>query len=488
MIQSKAIDIFKTMSRNEFTSFGKFLDSPAFNPNKNLRKLFLYIGKHYPHFTAESFTKENAYRFVYGTGKYDDTKTRKLLSNIYKETERFLVVNNILKDKKECERILMDEMDVRKLDSIFKPKYDSLKSLIEKDKLYYFYFLEKYMLEWRYISFNLDRGMQNSIAENIYTRSEYLIMLFLSDLFLSLQDINANSKRFNIYKSPNLAETFAENVNFKAIIEYIDKSSIEDKSVIKSYYLAFLAFRNFDEEKYYYDLKEHVLNTLESYNQHNQRILMVYLISYCNRKIEAGEKHLFKDEVNRAYEIFIRNRLYKIEDESYIRSDMFLNIISNYTSIGKTEEAERFLHENIELIQPAHRKNVKSVSAAQINFVKGNYGDSLKNTSLVKSNTFLFKDTVRLLSMKNHFELGNYEMSFDPAKSYREYISGNINITESQRAKRLKFLHYYNILWKLFDNSSDKKYIKEQLQKINVESSFTESEWIAEKLNKFLKK
>jgi hypothetical protein len=407
MIQSKAIDILRELNRKEFLQFGKHLESSAFTSNKNLPKLYNFFKKYFPAFSSEKLTKENIYRSVYGMAGYNDAKTRKLLSYLYKEAEKFIVILNVFSQKVKYDRILLEEFDIRKLDSLFISKYEELSTYLDSGEKHYEYYLEKYLVEWRNIIFQLERGMQHKIALNVYKRSEYLIFLFLSDLFLSLNDIEANKYRYNIESRVNLAEAFISNLNDKKLFEYIERNNFENKDLLFSYYLGYLANRNFDDEKHYYKLKDFALKNIDNFHEGSQKTIVVFLISYCTRKTRDQNSRKFELELNESYKLYIKYKLYKISGENYIRIDLFLNILSNYFTVGKITEAGRFLEDNIDSIQPGHKKNMLAISNALIQFEKRNFAESLKHASLIKSNTFLYRDKVKILSLKNNYELKN---------------------------------------------------------------------------------
>jgi hypothetical protein len=177
-----------------------------------------------------------------------------------------------------------------------------------------------------------------------------------------------------------------------------------------------------------------------------------------------------------------------VSEENYIRIDVFLNILSCFFTVGKSAEAAVFLEDNIESIPPGHRKNILATSNALIQFEKGNFAESLKNISLIKSNTFLYKNSVKVLGLKNNYELRNYDIARELSNSYRYYLTENKNITEQHRKRNLEFLHYYNILWKIYDGKSVKIAFGELKKEVLKNTQLAESEWLLAKINELERK
>lgn len=486
MIQSKAIDIIKSFNKKEISGFAKYLESPYLNSNKNLVKLFSGLKKYYPSFESSKLTKESVYKTVYPGKTYDDRKLRKLFSDLYKETERFMVLTAAEKNKFVYNKLLLEELDSRKLDNLFIPKMEQYNAYLDDtyyntDNLHYDYFLEKHLAEWKNVMFHLERGLQQKITHNIYKRTEYIIFYFLSDFFLSFQDNLSNKSRFNTKIDVDLGNEFLKNLNIPALFEFILKHDFKGKNALNAYYLAFMAFSNFDDEKYYYDFKKYVIKHIGHFNEGTRRMVVINLINYCVRKKALLKDNRVRMELNDNYSIYIKYRLYRLSGENYFRSDIFLNIISNYFELGKISEAEEFLGRNIDVIQPSHRKNIKALCSSMIEFEKGNFGLSLRESSRMKTNTYMFKYRIKYLTLKNHYELKNYDIAKEALNSFRKYVNNDENLTDILRSKTNDFLNYYNLLWKYHEDRPKAEIIEETIGSLKENTPIPDSNWLENK-------
>lgn len=493
MIQSKAIDIVKSFNKKEISGFIKYLESPFLNSNKNLIMLFDGIKKYYPSFNSSKLTKESVFKNVYPGKPYDDLKLRKLFSDLYKESERFLVLSAADKNRTVFNKLLLEELDSRKLDNLFIPKMEQHSSYLDNtyyktDNMHYDYFLEKHLAEWKNIMFHLERGLQKKITLNIYKRTEYLIFYFLSDFFLSFQDNLSNRNRFNTKAEVDLGSEFLKNLNISGLFEFILKNDFENKNVLNAYYLAFLAFSNFENRKYYTDFKKYILKHIDQFNEGTRRIVVINLINYCVRKKRISKDRKIRMELNDNYSLYIKYKLYRLSGENFFRTDLFLNIISNYFDIGKIAESSEFLERNIEIIQPSHRKNIRHLCVALIEFEKGNFGESLKESSRIKSNIHMYRYHIKYLNMKNHYELKNYDIAKESLNSFRKYANRDGNLTDMIRSKTIEYLKYYNILWKFHENPPNPERVDDTIRTLKKNSPIPESEWLLNKFAEFRKK
>src|SRR5690349_18469619 len=123
--------------------FGKYLDTFQVS-NRNLKKLYLFLKKFHPVFANKKLTKVNLHKAVYSeSAAYNDLNVRKLLSDIYKETERFVVNLHLRANRLPFEKILLDEFDTRRLDNLFISKYEEINSILDKENAYPYRYIEK---------------------------------------------------------------------------------------------------------------------------------------------------------------------------------------------------------------------------------------------------------------------------------------------------------------------------------------------------------
>ena len=479
-LQSKALDILGSLSSKEFNQFGKYLDT-FFVSNRNLKKLYMYLKKYYPSFENPRLSKINMHKAVYSESAFNDSRTRKLLSDMYKEAENFISISHLKKNKLINDKILLDEFDVRTLDNMFYAKYDEINSFLDSEGAHSYQFLEKHLVEWINVSFYLERGAQQKIALNVFKRAENLIVYFLSDMFTTLQDINANKLRYNLSQKVDLAREFIQSLDTERLFKYIEKN-FPGNIILRIYYLSFKAFENMEDEQHYFRLKKLVNNNLKRLHENSRRAAVTFLINYCVRQVTLN-RHSFDKELSENYNVFIKNKLYKVSGENYLRIDLFLHILGNYFKMGRISEAAEFLNENIKVIQPIHRKNMLTLCNAMIEFEKGEFGRSLMNASQLKSNTKLYKDTLKILILKNNFELKNYETAFENAANYRKSLENNEAIPEKLKEKSLAFLAYFNRLIKLINKGPSTKQVIELRNEVTSNANLNESKWLLKKID-----
>jgi hypothetical protein len=79
MHQSKLISLLKTFTKKEIKEFSSFVKSEFYNKNKQLIDFTDYICKYYPEFTAVELEKEEVFKKLFPSQKYDEPKMRYMM-------------------------------------------------------------------------------------------------------------------------------------------------------------------------------------------------------------------------------------------------------------------------------------------------------------------------------------------------------------------------------------------------------------------------
>jgi len=72
------LDHFNKFTKDELKEFRKFINSPYFNSNKNIVKLFEYLFSKYPNISEEHISYAAISRNVFSEKKINQTGIRKL--------------------------------------------------------------------------------------------------------------------------------------------------------------------------------------------------------------------------------------------------------------------------------------------------------------------------------------------------------------------------------------------------------------------------
>ena len=90
MVGSKLIALIKTLDSRELNRLEVFINSPIFNRNEKIIRLFDIIKSNYPSFDKDDFTRENVYKAIFPEKENKDSSLRSLMTQLTKLIHDFL--------------------------------------------------------------------------------------------------------------------------------------------------------------------------------------------------------------------------------------------------------------------------------------------------------------------------------------------------------------------------------------------------------------
>ncbi|MBE2219653.1 MAG: hypothetical protein IAE90_15685, partial [Ignavibacteria bacterium] len=72
MLKSNLLEILAALNLKEFKDFGEYVNSPFFNKNEAVIKLYEYIRRYFPALEGLNFGKENVFSEIFPNAEYND--------------------------------------------------------------------------------------------------------------------------------------------------------------------------------------------------------------------------------------------------------------------------------------------------------------------------------------------------------------------------------------------------------------------------------
>jgi hypothetical protein len=496
MINSKITEILKTFDTNELKEFGKFSKSPYFNNNKSIIKLYGFFVKYYPNFDKKSFTKENAYKFVFPNKSYNDGTMRKLLSEIQSLAEEFLTYVSIKKNFDFQKRLaLLYQLSEKKLDRLFELNVCEFdKTLKELENFDDEYFKNNFDLEVAKLNFKNARGRAGfdfkSISIDLQKCANYLICYTLIMSFKLNQDLFVTGVSTDFDKTNTLVYKFIESLGPNKFLEILKSFTPEYYPVIAIYFNRFMISAGYDDDdKYYWQLKDLILQNIGLFTRFEKYNLLLFLENSCDEKIYANKN--FNKELHNIHIIMLSTGLYVANENDHLSLVRFRKIIIDAISINEIKWVEEFIGNYLDKLPEEFRSNMYYYTQALLNFCKANFEKTLENISKVKSDVYTVKFDVWTLKLQCEFELKYLEEAYYSIDSYKHSLKSDTTSPQLMKNRFLTFLNFYNNLLKLSINSEDLKKNTTSLEILRNDvlksSELLKKKWLLEKLQDIIK-
>lgn len=469
MQKTKLVEIIQALDDKEVKRFDDYVNSPYFNKNDKVIALLTFVRKYYPNFDHNRFTKENAYKAVFGSRqKYNVQKLRNIMSHLAKLLEAFLVqIDREVLDI-NYDELLLTAFDRRYIDKHFAQKYQEIKKqqtkTKEKTATYYYYVHRIEDVAFDHSIRRNNRLVETNMEEAVNNLDYFYLALKLRYCCAILNSQSVIAGEHNMQM-------------FEHILEYLSNNSFENIPTIHLYYRLLLLLKE-EKDKYYEELKELLGKHRNALPSMEIRQIYIAVFNYLNKKLKSGQSKYLKDIYELYKVMFERNILI---DNGFINNHInFRNALIAGLRLGELEWAEMFIEKYSPLLVPLNRENLVNYSLAELNFYKKNYQETLNHLL-----SFEFEDAYnyaehKTLLAKTYYELEEDEPLFALTHAFRIYLHRDTNIAEHFQKTYHNFVRILNKLAKArFDPNADICEIEKELEELQY---ITNREWLLEKM------
>lgn len=471
MTNSKLISVLKTLNKKEFKKLGEFINSPFFNKNENIKRLYLSLEKRYPDFPVDITKIEIIFFEVYENSEFDYHKISNLNSDLLQLIKSYFAVKSFQENAFYHKLFYMKELDNRKLDFFYTQADGDIQSMFEmiklKDEDYYF---RKYI-------FNKNRSMFNSISSSKISfdpiQTEYdSLYEFSFTAYLKLfakMLYNKNHGKVN-YSIPAFTELW----------NYIQNTDLPG-NVVYDVYKSILKLELSKEESDYLNLKKlkhKYMNYLSKEDLHNVFIFMNSFISY--RLNKYGDEKYYKDR----FEVLKESVDYGFVDSSHIYFSDYTYYFISACTVEEYSWAENFMNKFKEGIFPSEEtENCLNFCKAFINYRKKNFERALEYFALTKFRLFFLKVTVKSFTVRILYELNLEEEALSSIDAFRHYLKSEKIILEEQKKAHYEFLKFTTELFRIRNDISFGKSAEELTESIKKmdNSAYGVKSWLLKK-------
>lgn len=485
MINSSLVTILKKLDAKEFKELGEFINSPFFNKNQSVIKLYGYLRKYFPEFDCVELEKENVYRKVFSGAEYNDGFMRTVIFNFSNLVEEYLSYISFKKNPVSSGVYLLDELNNRKLEKHFQKKLADVQKNIDKadinDTQYYYYkFRIEYILtdyyNWRRYKIKDYKDYEDKSILNLI---EFLTSSFLSGTLTFYKFLEHKSH----YEKVDFEMKFLDSV-----IEYLKEKDNYFKNIpkIKSELYQVLLLKE-ENEDYFQVLKEIYMNDTGEFNRDEKYSLGNVLQHFCVIMQYKGETKYIKERFE-LYKILVENRYYANSTDVYFDDILFGNIVLVASNLQEYEWAEKFIDEHKELLAPENKQNIINYSLARVYIGKGEYEAALNCLMLIKSlKQIQFKIAVRNLILMAYYELSLFTQAYAMLDSQRHFLSKSLKYLPEERVViHSNFFKLYAKFLRVKEKIGSKE-IPDLKREIGNTPNLPERNWFLKKLEELEK-
>ncbi len=473
-MKTKALHIIKSLTKEEKIRFKDFLESDYFTKNRTLSKLFRVINSNIEKIEKESFTEAKLHGMVFKGGVYNYNSLKNLLSELNKQAENFLVVNHIITDNLETNKILNDELIKRNLFTSLNNNYTkSVKTLESQSKRNYLYYYYKFQFDSAAL-----KSSYSSKPESFVYSDKLNSVLNSFSKWLCLNTFEFYQGILGLKATHNFEIEAGNRDFFDKISEFSSKEFFSDDTVKTYKYYFELVSNNIGNYKEY---KKILLNSLDKFDFWEQRAFLIVACHFTLVRIEEGKEEYYPDF--HSYMELMIERKFVTTITGYLSENAFLLSIKNYCEEGEIEKAEVFYNKFNDDLVPEIRESVLNFCSAEILYYKKDFNNALKLLSMIKNEYFTLTFQASNLRLILLYETNNFENIEVIINSSLKYINSNKDAALFLKEHYKRFILLFNKVIKIkLGEPGNINSIKSEIQKTE---RCHYKKWLLEKISEF---
>ncbi|HMQ67987.1 MAG TPA: hypothetical protein PKA90_03325 [Ignavibacteria bacterium] len=456
MLKSKAIDIIKTFSRDEFNRFLLYTGSPYFNINKNLFKITEELKNFYPDFSSEALTEEYLYFKVYGGEKFSYSVMKNLLSELIVICDRFLIyerLNRELSARDGNSIHLLMEYRERKLDKLFDIRSKKFEKELKKHKIQnYDLFLLSQNLEILKYQYHLHRySHKNIIWKGFQKKAAFEICTISQFLYTTTVMLLKSSELLGGKNDDSIMITFVRNLDIEGFLKTVKPDRSPEYFFVNLYLnLLLMTLKGKEDisETYYYTIKNLFIKNTKFFSNLDRYDVLKSLRSYCIDRMKLFRSN-FIDELFEIDKLLIEKVDYESSSIKWYIGEIFTEIVFLSIHMKNYKFAESFIRKYGEYLSDEIREFETGFTKAFLELEYGNAGRAMELLSKIKPVNTSMKILIKNLSLMIYFEKGYYEEAFSLLDAYRHFVKRDEKLTPERKKNYYLLQSIYNRFFRI---------------------------------------
>lgn len=477
MLSKKLISLLQTFSKQDLNQFRKFIHSPYYNENQELIQLFQLINDQLNNSFSKlaniSLEKRIIWKKIFGKINYQDTKMRRLSSDLNKLAEQFLILKKLEKEPLKKQIILLQTTNAPPLAKHFTNTLNLTQKAQKK--------LGFQNASFHYNAYLIEKE-QHINAERTEVKTYRMKHLEQADYHLDCYYMIQKLKHYcDVLGYANFREIHAHIQLPPSFLEYIYQSDYIKDVGVYTYYLIAQMFLYPENESYFQQLKKTLKNKGNLFPKTELNTLYIHLKNYCiHKKINIGQSSFFL-ELFDIFKTLLEQEI--IIENGIILPQPYKNIITVGLHVQAFEWVENFIQTYTQKLPPENQENALNYNLAKVYFHQKQYEKVIDQLREVEYKSLIYALGGKLMLLKTYYELKEDRALESLIDSFRIYLRRNKLISKDVQQQ------YLNVLRFVKKMANVAPYDKEAIEKIRLQidncKALADKKWIVEKINEF---
>lgn len=485
MQKSTVIEILSHFSKEDVDRFTDFVNSPFYNKNKSISRLFIEMRKYYPGFENENLRKENIWKKIYPGKSFNYGVMKNLIHELSKLLEEYITIHSF-ENAMQRNYFFAAGLIGRQIFNL----YHKRTSYLEKKKdeflknstsqLFYHVYSQLSHLN---LTHNVNDKLSTKVAEAEQKFIAYKIAYCLVQISRDFSDhIVLSVLKKEKYSKNNFSDIYFEifkTIKIDEIISLLEKDFPNEHKILIIHRNLFLAYMNLKSFEHYIRFKESVFRYAEFISKSELKLLchkLRNLIGILRHNNVSGNLNRESMEI---YDFMVAENIFDFGGMT-VSEVSFNNYVTYLAEFKEDVKLESFISKYASSVTGHNKTNAYNYAMANLMFLRGKYSKSLEFILKLNNDYEKLKILIKTLQVKCYYELNDYESFLSLYDSFKKFDHRNTFGIENQQKNLLEICKIVNEFFKIRNefNEVNLASIKKKLGKEN----FTERMWLNEKI------
>lgn len=470
MQNTKLKALLDTLDIYALNRLRKFLFSAYHSEDENLQKCYTFLLPYLKNGEADGIKKQDVWKAVYGKTTFSNLKYARLLSDLAKKTEEFIIVDKLKNNEPAKLQEIIDYYSEANLLKYYPETAGLLnKKLQNVQQRHGDFYYSLYRFE----------ASQNVYSELLNRRNAEKNILQTLDALDSHYFITKLNYFSALLHYKNFLAIEGEVALINETLKYLEEKKFKNIPAIEVHYHIVKSLIEPENEQHFYLLKESIFKHSRQFPKTAARNMFAFSINYCIRRINFGKLN-YLAELFELYKRMLKDELMTDNKGNMSQFD-YKNIVTVGLRAGDLNWTEKFIRDYKTNLRKAERDNAYTYNMAKVHFQKREFDKVLQMLQDVKYDDIFYQLDSKSTLVKTYFELGEYFPLMSLKESFRILLRRKKVISEQNRVNYMNFLRYTMRLYRI--DVKDTKKLMELKKSIESATNVADKGWLMEKLN-----
>lgn len=467
MKNSQLIHFFLSFSKKERRLVEKWLESPFFNRQESLVKLWQYLILSWEELDIIP-SKPQAFKYVFPDKPYDDQLLRLCMSDLYKQLEQYVIYTEMSADHTKNQLHLTRGLRKRNLSKAYQRNLKKALATAEGSTIRnaeYYQDLYEIQLE----QYQLSASDQPTGKLNLQNLADNMDTAYMA---AKLRQICLLISHQNVYQA-GVQYQFGL---LDKIIQYLQDSDFLDIPAISVYYYCFLSLTQSANESHFSTFKSLLFAHGSQFPDTELRDLYLLAINYCVRQANEGKRQYVHELMDLYKEGLKADSLL---ENGQLSRFTYHNIAAAGIKTGEYNWVAQFIQAYKPTLEKKYRESSFSFNLARLSYSQKQYDKALPLLQKANYRDVLLNLAAKTLLLKIYFELEEFNLLHAHLEAMKGYLRRK-HIIGYHRKNYRNIIHFTQKL--ISTNLFDKTERDALKTKIETEEVLTEREWFLQRL------